>query len=132
MSESHPFTVSSFYLFIKEKRLMAAKCSKCGTIVLPPKPMCTKCFCTDIEWIELNGTGKLLSYTVIHVAPEQFQSMVPYCVGIVEFNDGLRLPGIIKDIQPEQLKVGMELKTDFECEPSSTWPCWTRYYFKPV
>jgi uncharacterized OB-fold protein len=131
LSENLPFTVSSFYRFVSEKRLMAAKCNKCGTVLLPPKPMCTNCFSTNLKWIELEGAGKLVSYTVIYVAPEQFQSMAPYTVGIVELKKGLRLPGIICGVDPEKIRVGMNLKIDFEQSTSSQWPAWPRYFFKP-
>ena len=132
MSEERPFTVSSFYKFVSENRLMVAKCSGCGTVLLPPKPMCTKCFSTNLQWIELECAGKLLSYTIIHVAPEQFQSLTPYAVGIVELKNGLRLPGMIRDVNPEELKVGMDLKIDFDTSTSSQWPAWTRYFFRPL
>lgn len=132
MSAECPFTISSFYKFVNERRLMAAKCSECGTVLLPPKPMCTKCFSTNLKWIELEGAGKLLSYTVIHVAPEQFQSMTPYTVGIVEFKNGLRLPGMIRDVNPEEVKIGMDLKIDFDTSTSSQWPAWTRYFFRSL
>ena len=132
MSEERPFTISSFYKFVGENRLMAAKCIECGNVLLPPKPMCTKCLSTNLKWIELEGTGTLLSYTVIHVAPEQFQSMTPYNVGIVEFKSGLCLPGMICDVKPEELRVGMKLKICFNPSTSDQWPAWSRYFFRPV
>jgi len=79
MPENLPFTVSSFYGFISEKRLMAAKCNECGTVLLPPKPMCTHCLSTNLKWIELDGAGKLISYTVIHVAPTVSVSGTLHC-----------------------------------------------------
>ena len=127
-----PFTISSFYRFVSEKRLMAAKCNECGTVLLPPKPMCTKCLSTHLKWIELEGAGKLLSYTVIHIAPEQFQSITPYSVGIVELQNGLRLPGMIRDVDPKEIRVGMDLKIDFDTSASSQWPAWPRYFFRPL
>jgi uncharacterized OB-fold protein len=132
MSEECPFTVSSFYNFVKEGRLMAAKCSDCGDVSLPPKPMCTKCLSTNLNWIELEGVGKLLSYTVIHVVPDQFKSIAPYSVGIIEFKEGLRLPGMIKDVATEDLKVGMELKICFNPSTSDQWPAWSKYFFRPL
>jgi uncharacterized OB-fold protein len=129
MSEERAFTVSSFYDFISEKRLMAAKCNNCGAVLLPPKPMCTSCFSANLKWSELEGSGKLLSYTVIHVAPEQFQSLVPYLVGIVEFERGLRLPGMICNVEPKEICVGMNLKIDFNSSTSSQWHAWSRYFF---
>jgi len=132
MSENIPFTVSSFYKFVSEKRLMAAKCNECGTVLLPPKPMCTKCLSTNLKWIELDGAGKLLSYTIIYIAPEQFQSITPYTVGIVELQNGLRLPGMIHGVDPEEIRVGMNLKIDFDTSTSSQWPEWPRYFFRPT
>lgn len=93
--------------------------------------MCTKCFSTDFKWVESKKTGKLLTYTVIHVSPVQFQSMVPYAVGIVRLQDGLNLPGMIHDVKPEEIKVGMELKVDINKTLPSQWPVWPRYFFRP-
>ena len=132
MSEEFPFTISAFYKFLDEERLMASKCNECGTVLLPPKPICTSCFSTKLNWIELEGFGKLVSYTVIHIGPEQFASLTPYSVGIIEFKKGLRLPGMIRDVAPEELKVGMKLKIFFETSSSDQWPPWNRYYFKSI
>jgi uncharacterized OB-fold protein len=130
MAETRPFTIEEFYRFAGEKRLMAARCNKCGELLLPPRPMCTKCLSTDLKWVELGKRSELLTYTVIHVAPTQFQSMVPYVVGVVKLKDGLKLPGMIRGIEPEKIKVGMELEVDFDATLPSQWPMWPRYFFR--
>ena len=131
MAESRFFTIESFYHFAKEGKLMAAKCNKCGILLLPPRPVCTNCLLDDFEWVELKRKGKLLTYTVIYVAPPQFQSMTPYAVGIVKLEDGPNLPGMIKDIEPEKIKVGMDVRVDFDKSVPSQWPMWPRYFFRP-
>ena len=132
MYETMPFTVSNFYGFLKQMQFMAAKCNECKTKILPPKPICPNCLSTNLNWIKVKDTGKLLSYTVIHVAPEQFQSLTPYSVGIVEFEECLRLPGMICDVSPEKIKIGMKLKINSVTIDSSKWPPWGRYCFSPV
>lgn len=131
MSETLSFTIESFYKFVSERKIMAARCSECGTLLLPPRPVCTKCLSTDFKWVELRGNGKLLSYTVIHVSPVQFESMAPYTVGIVELEDGPHLPGMIRDVEPEKIMVGMDLKVDFDTSIPTQWPLWPRYFFRP-
>jgi len=130
MEEDKPFTIESFYAFIGEKRLMAAKCDDCETLLLPPRPVCTKCFSTDLKWVELKKGGKLLTYTVIHVPPTRFQSMAPYAVGIIKLEEGPKLPGIIKNVKPEEIKIGMDLKVDYDTTLPSEWPMWPRYFFR--
>lgn len=131
MVETSPFTIEQFYKFASERKLMAAKCKKCATMLLPPRPMCTKCFSSDLEWVELRNKGKLLTYTVIHVSPKQFESLIPYTVGIVKLEDGPKLPGMIQGVEPEKISVGMDLKFDFDTTIPSQWPTWPRYFFKP-
>jgi uncharacterized OB-fold protein len=129
--ETAPFTIEQFFKSLKEKKLMAAKCRRCGTVHLPPRPVCLNCYSKELIWIQLRPRGKLVTYTVIHIAPEPFQNIAPYAYGIIELEDGLRLPGIIKNIEHEKLDVGIKLEVDFDTEPSPNWPHWPRYHFRP-
>jgi len=130
-SQAIPFTIEQFYKFMGEGKLMAGKCKKCGKIHLPPRPICDKCYNQTFEWVQISGKGKLLTYTIIHVAPPQFQALVPYTVGIVQLENGLRLPGMVSGISEAALKVGMELIIEFNaCSAGQGWPQWRRYCFK--
>jgi len=131
MPENPPPTIEQFYKFIGEKKLMAVKCRRCNSLILPPKNICPKCFSTDLEWIKLKERGKLVTYTVIHVPPIQFQSIAPYAVGIIELEDGPHLLGMIREVKPDKIKVGMDLVVDFDTNLPSQWPLWPRYFFKP-
>jgi uncharacterized OB-fold protein len=126
-----PFTIEQFYKFLAQGKLMAGKCTNCGKIHLPPRPLCDKCFHQTFTWVEAPTKGKLLTYTIIHVAPEQFQDMAPYAVGIIQLENGTKLPGMITGIPHEKLKIGMNLNIDFTtCTPTQPWPQWPRYCFK--
>jgi len=85
-----------------------------------------------MENVEFSGRGRIISYTVIHVAPPQFQSLVPYVVGIIQLEEGPRIPGMVLDIKAEDVKIGQTVTADYSPEPSSNWPNWPRYYFRPV
>ena len=133
MAESLPFTIESFYQYVREGKLMGAKCSNCGQLSVPPRPMCPNCLSKTLAWKELPEQGELLTYTVIHVAPKQFQAMAPYAVGVVKFAEGAQLPGMIKHVALDAIKVGMNLSVEFDRETvSEEWPQWPRFYFKPV
>ena len=119
MSQQEPFTIEQFYKFLKQRKLMAGKCLKCGKIHLPPRPLCDNCFSQEFKWVTVSGKGKLLTYT-------------PYSVGIVELEMGLRIPGLIQGLTQQQLKIGMKLELDFgSCSTTQQWPQWPRYCFKP-
>jgi uncharacterized OB-fold protein len=127
-----PFTIEQFYKFLSQNKLMAGKCLKCGKLHLPPRPLCDSCYATQFEWMQISNEGKLLTYTIIHIAPTQFQNLAPYAIGIIQLSDGLKLSGVIQNVPTEQLKIDMLLKVDFStCEASQNWPQWCRYCLKP-
>ena len=110
---------------------MAGKCNQCGKKHLPPRPICDNCLSQEFSWIEIHKEGKLLTFTTIHIAPKKFQNQAPYSVGIIEFSGDMRIPGIIKDIPENELKIGMSLEIKCEaCESYDSWPKWPRYYFE--
>ena len=77
---------------------------------------------------------------MIHVSPKEFESKVPYALGIVKFDEGGQLLGMIRGIEADKLQVGMAMKVGFEttstvqAAPAQTsqWPQWPRYFFKPA
>jgi uncharacterized OB-fold protein len=59
--------------------------------------------------------------------------MAPYTMGIVQLENGLKMPGMIRGVPLDQTKIGMKLAMDFgTCAANQPWPQWPRYYFKPV
>lgn len=123
-------TVENFYRFCSERKLMGVKCKSCGNVLVPPRLFCPKCHSSNLDWISLIGKGNLQTYSEVHIAPPDFQSIVPYFIGIVKLEEGVSLPGIIKLRKNEDIQIGMELIVDFETVPVESWPGSTRYYFK--
>jgi uncharacterized OB-fold protein len=83
-----------------------------------------------MQWSELKGAGKLLSYSIVYVSTQEYQSQTPYAVGIVELDEGARLSGVVRNVKHEDLKIGMNLAVDFEDSTSQEWPQWPRYFFR--
>jgi uncharacterized OB-fold protein len=133
MNTQEPFSIEQFYHFLTQGKLMTGKCLKCGKIHLPPRPLCDTCYGTQFEWMPISNKGKLLTYTIIHIAPTQFQNLTPYTIGIIELENGLKLPGMIQDVPQEQLRIGMTISIDFSTctTPPQNWPQWPKYCLKP-
>ncbi|MEO0206012.1 MAG: Zn-ribbon domain-containing OB-fold protein [candidate division WOR-3 bacterium] len=94
-------------------RLEAAKCKKCGKIFFPPRLICSNCKSREFEKIKLSEEGKIVTYTTIRVAPEQFNTQVPYNVAIIELKDGVRLMAQVVDCKPEDMGIGKPVKLVF-------------------
>ena len=94
-------------------RLEAAKCTSCGYIAFPPRLVCPECGNRKFDDYKLKDTGKVVSYTTIEVGPTEFSDQVPYHVGIIELEDGLKLTAQIADADPADIKIGSKVKLEF-------------------
>ena len=116
-----PFTIAAFEDFLREKKLMGSRCTQCGALWLPPRPICLGCNRDEMEWVEFSGKGKLSAFTVIGVGPmpmidSGYNRDNPYCSGIVEVEEGPRISAQILGVDvahPENIRIGTPLTVDF-------------------
>jgi hypothetical protein len=82
------------------------RCPECHTPYLPDVDLCPVCLSlTQTQPEEVAGTGKIYSYTRVHVAPEQFKDAVPYFLAIVELDAGLRLMARLKTEEGDHVRI---------------------------
>jgi len=113
------YTMNSkdFYIALGEDKLIGSKCEKCGFQTAPQRAICPKCQSDAMEIIEMGGKGKLAAYTIIAVPPTKmaeagYSHKNPYCVGVVELDEGVRVTAQILDVDinaPQHIKIGKPL-----------------------
>lgn len=100
-----------FLTYLEQGKVMATRCKKCGTRYFPPRMDCSSCLQSEVEWFEIKGSGKLLTYAIVNYGPSGFENDAPYVLAIADFADGLRVFGrLSKDIKAGDIKKGMSLK----------------------
>ncbi len=110
-------TVEAYKKNIQEGKFRALKCSSCGAVITPPLGTCYGCGGNKMEWTDVSGKGKLVSFTVIHVAPDEFASEAPYIVAIVELAEKSRVTARLvgfDPLKPEAIKIGIPLVLGYE------------------
>ncbi len=114
------YTMNSkdFYNALVQEELIGSRCQECGAHTVPQRRICPKCHSENTEIISYGGSGKLVAYTVIFVPPakmaeEGYSAKNPYCVGIVELDEGPRVSAQILDVDlehPENIEIGTPLE----------------------
>lgn len=105
VSMEYKLTHKAYTEALKENKLLGLKCDACGAYTVPPKKVCIDCASEEMEIVELSGTGKIRTFTVIRVPPEGFEG--PYVVGLVELSEGPWLMATILGIDAD--KANMEI-----------------------
>ena len=119
--KERPFSDISYEQYLNEEKLMGSHCKACDTHYVPPRSICTNCYKSDMEWIEMKGKGRLAAFTCINIPPpfmiaQGYNRKNPYCTGVVELEEGTKVDARIDGVdcaKPEEIKVGMPLKVKY-------------------
>ncbi|PNR92276.1 Zn-ribbon domain-containing OB-fold protein [Petrotoga sp. 9PWA.NaAc.5.4] len=99
---------------LKKGKIFGSKCNKCGSVTIPPHPVCPDCGNFEMDLFEIKSEGEVKSFTIIYIPPEQFKEESPYIVAIVSLNDGGgSILGRLLEVDPnnpENIKIGMKVK----------------------
>jgi len=121
LMERRPFNDISYERFLSEDKVMGSRCQKCGSLFVPPRPICTKCHASEMEWAEVKGKGRLAAFTCIAIGPpfmvkEGYDRKHPYVCGVVELEEGVRAVARIEGVdggKPETIRIGTPVKVEF-------------------
>jgi len=107
-------SVARFWRKIPQRyNLVGTRCETCGRYFFPPRTFCPDCRREGkIVEHKFNGTGTVVTYTVIRTASEQIDQMTPYVLAIVRLDEAPRFTAQIV-CPPEQAKIGMRVKSVF-------------------
>lgn len=94
--------------------LIGSKCSQCGKVFFPKRVICPECRRKGkLDDIHLSGKGKIYTYSVINTPTDEFKSLAPYVVAIIELEEGAKITSQIVDCNPEEVEIGDEVELVF-------------------
>jgi uncharacterized OB-fold protein len=102
--------LKGFFEEARAGRLTGIRCGRCGALAIPPKEFCEQCHQRQWQPVSLAGSGTIVSFTVIRVAPRGRTGEVPYAVAVVRLDEGVSLLGRVLDIPFEALKAGLPVR----------------------
>ena len=101
---------SKFWEGLKEGKIYATKCEKCGKLHFPPVADCGECGSSNMKWVELDGEGEIETFTQVVVKPASFSKESSYIVAIARLNEGVKALAWLIDVKREDVKAGMKVK----------------------
>jgi uncharacterized protein len=103
---------TKFWKELKEGKVFATKCKNCGKPYFPPVADCGNCGSSEVEWTQLSGKGKLVTFTEVIVKPASFSKEPSYIVAVAELVEGVKVLAWLTGIEKEKITIGMKVKLE--------------------
>ena len=103
-----------FFQGLKEGKIIASRCSKCGLTYLPPRIYCEECLDEVEEFVEVKQNGFIIGYTIQNIDKDGNELEEKIIWALIGF-EGIR-GGIfhkLEGIDPDEIYIGMPVKPVF-------------------
>jgi uncharacterized protein len=122
-----PLADGLFRLDGDDLTLLGGRSATSGRSHFPRQPVCPYTGADDVEPVDLPRSGRLWGWTAVTAAPPGYTGEVPYGLGVVELDDGLRVVGRLTVADVDALHEGRPMRVvpdrvpDHTGEPRTTW-----------
>lgn len=104
-----------FYGHCARGQLSFQRCDDCARWRHPPRVLCAGCASERWSWQPSSGRGTVFTWTVTH---QPFMPALledgPYAVLVVEMEEGPRVVSQLREMAPDQLRIGLPLEVVYE------------------
>ena len=110
-----------------------------GSLQHPPVPALWKDKTEQTDYVVSSGRGTVFSFVVHHAPRVPGRTRFPFVIALVELEEGVRMLGELRDVDPADVAIGMEVEVEFLDMPGDasedaafgTEP-WTLYAWRPA
>lgn len=99
-----------FWEGLKEGKIYATRCMKCGKLYFPPAADCSNCLSSKMEWAQLSNEAMIETFSHVMVRPASFQQNKPYIVAIGRLKENVRVLAWMAGFELSEIKVGMKVR----------------------
>lgn len=127
--------IGRFLRGLKDGELWARRCRGCGRTLIPPRMYCEECFRPTDEWVRVEDTGKVNTFSISYVNVDASRRAEPILVSVIEIDGaspGMGILHVLGEIAPKDIRVGMKVKAVWKPKDERTGAITDIRYFKPA
>ena len=110
-----------------------------GSLQHPPVPALWKDKTEQTDYVVASGRGTVFSFVTHHAPRVPGRTRFPFVIALVELSEGVRMLGELRDVDPAEVTIGMEVEVEFLDMPGDTsedaafgTEPWTLYAWRPA
>lgn len=120
---------------LKAGRIVGTRCRHCRRTVVPPRIVCEWCFEPMDEWVTLQDTGTVNTFSICYVAWDMQRLERPEIPAVIEI-DGTTPPvgimHLLGEVEPDEVEIGMKVRAVWKPPEEREGAITDIKYFRPV
>jgi uncharacterized OB-fold protein len=105
--------MNRFLAELKEGRFIARRCYACERILFPPRMFCEACFRPTDEWVYVQDTGTIETFSVSYLDTNARRITEPILVGVISIDGASPKMGLMHyfgGMTKDEIRIGMRVK----------------------
>jgi uncharacterized OB-fold protein len=126
--------VGRYLAELKEGRIMGSRCLRCRRTVVPPRAFCEWCFRPMDEFVPLQDTGTVVTFSLCYVTWDMKRVKEPEIPAVIEIDGaspGMGIMHVLGEVDPQEVKIGLRVKAVWKPPQERSGAITDIRYFKP-
>ena len=127
--------IGRYLASLKEGIILGSHCSTCRKTVVPPRTVCEWCFRPMDEFVPLQDTGTVNTFSLCYVTWDVKRIKEPEIPAVIEIDGASPLHGImhmLDEVDPQTVHIGMRVKAVWKPAEERQGSITDILYFKPI
>ncbi len=127
--------IGSYLASLKAGVILGSHCSTCRKIVVPPRTVCEWCYRPMDEYVPLEDTGTVSTFSLCYVTWDVQRIKEPQIPAVISIDGASPNHGIMHllgEIDPKDVKIGMRVKAVWKPAAERQGSINDIMYFKPI
>ena len=123
---------------LRNGRIIGRACHRCARIMIPPRMFCELCFRPSDEWVFVEDTGTVNTFSIVHVnwdasrrGPKE-KPLIPAVIEIDGASKGMGIMHMLGEVNPDDIEIGMKVKAVWKKPDEREGAITDILYFKPA
>jgi uncharacterized OB-fold protein len=120
---------------LKAGRLVGRRCDKCRRTVIPPRMFCEVCFRPTDDWVVLQNSGTVVTFSLCYVTWDMKRLTDPQIPAVIDIDGaskGMGIMHMLGAVEPDDVKIGMRVQAVWKPADEREGAITDIMYFEPI
>ncbi len=130
--------IGKYLQALKEGKILAARCTGCGRLMLPARAFCEMCWRPTDGYEPVKDSGVVNTFAICHVnwdasrLKDKEPRHLPAVIEIDGASKGQGIMHVLGNVKPKDVKIGMKVKAVWKPAKERTGSITDILYFEPM